>query len=149
MRSIRGVHGHLTFDPARFIVETASNWSGGSNNSASERVLDYREIHTMPTPFFSSVAAVPMAVASTGSGAGQALCEGSTIGPASLNGGTATERDLERENRDLNAQVRQLEIQIEAVTQRLNEQELVLLQLRKDINAVRSTKTRKDSRPSP
>jgi hypothetical protein len=27
MRSIWGVHGHLTFDPARFIVETASNWS--------------------------------------------------------------------------------------------------------------------------
>ena len=102
----------------------------------------------MPGPF-SSLAAVQMAVASTGSGAGQALREGSTIGPASLNGGTATERDLERENRDLNAQVRKLEIQIEAVTRRLNEQEPVLLQLRKDINAVRSTKTRKDSRPSP
>jgi hypothetical protein len=90
-------------------METASKWSGGSNNSASELVLDYREIHTMPAPF-SSLAAVPMAVASTGSGAGQALREGSTIGPASLNGGTATERDLERENRDLNAQVRKHEI---------------------------------------
>lgn len=148
MRSIWGVHGHLTFDPARFIVETASNWSGGSNNSASELVLDYREIHTVTTPF-SSLAAVPMAVASTGSSAGQAPREGSTIGPASLNGGAATERDLARENRDLNVQVRELETQIEAITRRLNEQESVLLQLRKDIDAVRPTKTRKNSRPSP
>lgn len=59
------------------------------------------------------------------------------------------ERDLARENRDLNAQVCMLETQIEALTRRLNEQESVLLQLRKDIDAVRSTKTRKDSRPSP
>ena len=55
MRSIRGVHGHLTFDPARFIVETASNWSGGSNNSASELVLDYREVHMVTTPFLSMI----------------------------------------------------------------------------------------------
>jgi hypothetical protein len=129
MRSIWGVHGHLTFDPTRFIVETASNWSGGSNYSASELVLDYREIHTVTTPF-SSPAGIPMAAASPGSGAQAA-------------------RDLARENRDLNAQVRKLEIQSEAVTRRLNEQESVLFQLRKDIDAVRSTKTRKDSRPSP
>ena len=148
MRSIWGVHGHLTFDPDRFIVETVSNWSGGSNNSASELVLDYREIHTVTTPF-SSPASVPMAAASTGSDASQSSREGSTTGPASLNGGAAMERDLARENRDLNAQVRTLETQIEALTRRLNEQESVLLQLRKDIDAVRSTKTRKDSRPSP
>jgi hypothetical protein len=91
--------------------------------------LDYREIHTVTTPF-SSPAGVPMAAASPGSGAQAA-------------------RDLARENRDLNAQVRKLEIQSEAVTRRLNEQESVLFQLRKDIDAVRSTKTRKDSRPSP
>jgi hypothetical protein len=60
MRSIRGIHGHLTFDPARFIVETASNWSGGSNNAVSELVLHYREIHIVTTPFLS-LAAVPMA----------------------------------------------------------------------------------------
>jgi len=68
MRSIWGVHGHLMFDPARFIVETVSNWSGGSNYSASELVLDYREIQTISLPF-SSPAGVPMAAASTGSGA--------------------------------------------------------------------------------
>lgn len=147
MRSIWGVHGHLTFDPARFIVETASNWSGGSNYSASELVLDYREIHTVTTPF-SSLAAVPMAAVSPGSGA-QASREGSMTGPASLNGGAGAERDLARENRDLSAQVRKLETQIEALTRHLTEQESVLLQLRKDIDAVRSTKTRKDSRPSP
>lgn len=148
MRSIWGVHGHLTFDPARFIVETASNWSGGSNNPASELVLDYREIHTVTT-LLSSPAAVPMAAASTGSGVSQAAREGSTTGSVSLNGGAAAERDLARENRDLNAQVRKFETQIEALARRLNEQESVLLQLRKDIDAVRSTKTRKDSRPSP
>ena len=148
MRSIWGVHGHLTFDPARFIVETASNWSGGSNNSASELVLDYREIHTMTTPF-SSLATVPMTVASTGSDASQASREGSTTGPTSLNGGAAVERDLARENQDLHAQVRKFETQIEALTRRLTEQESVLLQLRKDIDVVRSTKTRKGSRPSP
>jgi hypothetical protein len=86
MRSIWGVHGHLTFDPARFIVETTSNWSGGSNYSASELVLDYREIHTVTTPF-SSPTAVPIAPASTGSGSSQALREGSTTSPAFLNGG--------------------------------------------------------------
>ncbi|MCX5729285.1 MAG: hypothetical protein NTZ28_10695 [Nitrospirae bacterium] len=147
MRSIWGVHGHLTFDPARFIVETASNWSGGSNYSASELVLDYREIQTVTMPF-SSPAGVPMTAVSPGSGA-QASREGSTTGPASLNGGAGGERDLARENRDLSAQVRKLETQIEALTRRLTEQESVLLQLRKDIDAVRSTKTRKDSRPSP
>ena len=148
MRSIWGVHGHLTFDPDRFIVETASNWSGGSNYSASELVLDYREIHTVTTPL-SSLAVVPMAAASTGSGASQASREGSTTGPASLNGGAGAERDLARENRDLHAQVRKFETQVEALTRRLTEQESVLLQLRKDIDAVRSTKTKKDSRPSP
>ena len=148
MRSIWGVHGHLTFDPARFIVETASNWSGGSNSPASELVLDYREIHTMTTPF-SSLATVPMTVASTGSDASQASREGSTTGPTSLNGGAAVERDLARENQDLHAQVRKFETQIEALTRRLTEQESVLLQLRKDIDVVRSTKTRKGSRPSP
>jgi hypothetical protein len=148
MRSIWGVHGYLTFDPARFIVETASNWSGGSNKPASELVLDYREIHTVTTPF-SSLAAVPMAAASTGSDASQASREGFTTGPASLNGGAGAERDLPRENRDLSAQVRKLETQIEALIRRLNEQESVILQMRKDIDAVRSTKIRKDSRPSP
>ena len=148
MRSLWGVHGHLTFDPDRFIVETASNWSGGSNSSASELVLEYREIHMVSMPFSSSTT-VPMATASTGSGTSQASREGSTTGPASLNGGAAAEHDLARENRDLNAQVRKLETQIEALTRRFTEQESVLLQLRKDIDAVRSTKTRKDSRPSP
>jgi hypothetical protein len=149
MRSIWGVHGHLTFDPARFIiVETVSNWSGGSNNSASELVLDYREIHTVITPF-SFLATVHAAAASTGSFANQASRGGSTIRPASLNGGAALERDLARENRDQTAEVRKLETQIKALTRRLNEQESVLLQLRKDIDAVRSTKTRKDSRLSP
>jgi hypothetical protein len=148
MRSIWGVHGHLTFDPARFIVETTSNWSGGSNHSASELVLDYREILTVTTPF-SSQAAAPMAAASTGSGMSQASREGSTTGPALLNGGTSAERDLARENRDPTAQVRKLEAQIETLTRRLNEQESVLLQLRKDIDAIRSAKTRKDFRPSP
>jgi hypothetical protein len=128
MRSIWGVHGHLTFDPARFIVETTSNWSGGSNHSASELVLDYREILTVTTPF-SSPAAAPMAAASIGT--------------------TAAERDLARENRDPTVQVRKLESQIETMTRRLNEQESAILQLRKDINAVRSSKTRKNSRPSP
>ena len=148
MRSIWGVHGHLTFDPARFIVETASNWSGGSNNPASELVLDYREIHTV-TPLFSSPAAVPMAAASTGFGVSQASRDGSTTGTVFLNGNAVAERDLARENRDLNAQVRKFETQIEALTRRLNEQESVLLRLRKDIDAVQSTKIRKDSRPSP
>ena len=148
VRSIWGIHGHLTFDPAWFIVETTSNWSGGSNYSASELVLDYREIHTVTTPL-SSPAAVPMAPASTGSGTSQVSREGSTAGPASLNGGGGTERDLVRENRDLYTQVRKLETQTEALTRRLTEQESVLLQLRKDIDAVRSTKPRKDSRPSP
>jgi hypothetical protein len=148
MRSIWGVHGHLTFDPARFIVESTSNWSGGSNNSASELVLDYREIHTVTTPF-SSPAAAPMAAASTGSGMSQAPREGSITGPASSIGIAAAERDLARENRDPTAQVRKLEAQIETLTRRLNEQESVLLQLRKDIDAIRSAKTRKDVRPSP
>jgi hypothetical protein len=147
MRSIWGVHGHLTFDPARFIVETASNWSGGSNNPASELVLDYREIYTVTTPI-SFPATVPMAAASTGFGLSQASREGSTTGSVSLNG-SAAERDLARENRDLNAQMRKLETQIEALARRLNEQESVLLQLRKNIDAVQSTKTRKDSRLSP
>jgi hypothetical protein len=134
MRSIWGVHGHLTFDPARFIVETTSNWSGGSNNSASELVLDYREILTVSTPF-SSLTAAPITAPPTGS--------------AFLNGATSGERDLARENRDPTAQVRKLEAQVETLTRRLNEQKSVLLQLRKDIDAVRSSKTRKDSRPSP
>jgi hypothetical protein len=128
MQSMRGVHGHLTFDPARFIVETTSNWSGGSNHSASELVLDYREIHTMTTPF-SFPAAAPMAAASTGT--------------------TPAERDLAQGNPDPTAQVSKLEAQVETLTRRLNEQESVLLQLRKDIDAIRSAKTRKDFRPSP
>ena len=148
MRSIWSVHGHLTFDPARFIVETTSNWSGGSSNSASELVLDYREIHTVTTPF-SSLTAVPVAAPSTGSGASQTSREAATTGPASLTGGTAAGRDLAPENRDLPTQVRKLETQIETLTRRLNEQESVLLQLRKDIDAIRSTKPRKDSRHSP
>jgi hypothetical protein len=129
-------------------VETAPNWSGGSNNPASELVLDYREIYTVTTPI-SSPATVPMAAVSTGFGVSQASREGSTTGSVSLNGSAAAERDLARENRDLNAQVRMFETQIEALTRRLNEQESVLLRLRKDIDAVRSTKTRKDSRLSP
>ena len=148
MRSMWGIHGHLTFDPARFIVETTSNWSGGSNHSASELVLDYREIHTVTTPF-SSLTAAPITAPSTGSGASQTSREASTTGPASLNGGRAGERDLAPENRDPTTQVRKLETQIETLTRRLNEQESVLLQLRKDIDAVRSAKNRKDSRPSP
>jgi hypothetical protein len=147
MRSIWGVHGHLTFDPARFIVETATNWSGGTNNSASELVLDYREIHSV-TSTFSSLAAGPMAAVSPGSGVSQASRGGSTNGPGPLNGATAAERDLAQENRELNTQVRKLETQIEALTRRLNEQESAILQLRKDNDAVRSTKARKDSRPS-
>ena len=148
MRSIWGVHGHLTFDPARFIVETTSNWSGGSNHSASELVLDYREILTVTTPF-STLTAAPITASSIGSGASQASREASTPGPAFLNGGTSAERDLARENRDPTAQVRKLEAQVETLTRRLNEQESVLLQLRKDINAVQSSTTRKNSRPSP
>lgn len=148
MRSMWGVHGHLTFDPAQFIVETTFNWSGGSNSSASELVLDYRDIHTVTTTF-SSLTAVPVAAPSTGSGASHTSREASTTGPASLNGGTAVERDLARENRDSTAQVRELEAQIETLTRRINEQESVVLQLRKDIDAIRSTKTRKNSRPSP
>jgi septal ring factor EnvC (AmiA/AmiB activator) len=70
-------------------------------------------------------------------------------GPASLKGGEAAECDLVRENRDLNTQVRKLETQIGALTRRLTEQESVLLELRKNIDAARSTKTRNDSRPSP
>jgi len=148
LRSIWGVHGHLTFDPARFIVETTSNWSGGSNYSASELVLDYREILTVTTPF-STPAAAPMAAVLPGSGMSQASREGFTTGPASSSGITAAERDLARENRDATAQVRKLEAQVETLTRRLNEQESVLLQLRKDINAVQSSTTRKNSRPSP
>jgi hypothetical protein len=148
MRSMQGVHGHLTFDPARFIVETTSNWSGGSNNSASELVLDYREIHTMTTSF-SSLTAAPLTAPSTGSGASQTFREAATTGPAFFNGGTSAERDLARENRDATAQVRKLEAQVETLTRRLNEQESVLLQLRKDINAVQLSTTRKNSRPSP
>ena len=148
LRSIWGVHGHLTFDPARFIVETTSNWSGGSNYSASELVLDYREIHTVTTPF-SSLTAAPLTAPSTGSGASQTSREAATTGPAFFNGGTSAERDLARENRDATAQVRKLEAQVETLTRRLNEQESVLLQLRKDINAVQSSTTRKNSRPSP
>jgi hypothetical protein len=112
MRSIWGVNGHLTFDPAWFIVETTSNWSGGSNYSASEFVLNYREIHTVTTPV-SSPTVVPMAAASIVSIASQTSREGSTIGHAFLNGGVA-ERALIRENRDLNGQVHKLETQIEA-----------------------------------
>jgi hypothetical protein len=148
MRSMQGVHGHLTFDPARFIVETTSNWSGGSNHSASELVLDYREILTLTTPF-STPAAAPMAAALPSSGMSQVSCEGFTTGLASTSGMTAAERDLARENRDATAQMRKLESQIEILTRRLNEQESVLLQLRKDIDAIRSTKTRKDFRSSP
>jgi hypothetical protein len=147
MRSIRGVHGHLTFDPARFIVEITTNWSGGSKSRASELVLDYREIHMVTTPF-SSPAAVPIAAASTGSGVSQISREDSTTGPASLNGAAAGKHDLAQDNRELNTQVRKLETQIEALTRRLNEQESVILQLKKDNDAVRSTKTRKDSHPS-
>jgi len=148
LRSIWGVHGHLTFDPARFIVETTSNWSGGSNYSASELVLDYREILTVTTPF-STPAAAPMAAALPGSGMSQVSREGFTTGLASTSGMTAAERDLARENRDATAQVRKLEAQVETLTRRLNEQESVLLQLRKDITAVQSSTTRKNSRPSP
>lgn len=147
MRSIWGVHGHLTFDPSRFIVETTTNWSGSTNNSASELVLDYREIHSV-TSTFSSMAAGPVAAYSSGSGVSQAS-GGSTTISATLNGATTAERDLAQENLDLNTQVRKFETQIEALTRRLNEQESAILQLKKDIDAVRSTKPRKDSRPSP
>jgi hypothetical protein len=128
MRSLRGLHGHLTFDPARFIVETTSNWLGGSNHSASELVLDYREIHTLTTPF-SSPATAPIAAASTGT--------------------ASAERGLAQGTPDPTAQVRKLEAQVETLTRRLNEQESVLLQLRKDIDAIRSARTRKDFRPTP
>ena len=148
LRSIWGVHGHLTFDPARFIVETTSNWSGGSNYSASELVLDYREILTVTTPF-STLTAAPLTAPSTGSGASQTSREAATTGPAFFNGGTSAERDLARENREATAQVRKLEAQVETLTRRLNEQESVLLQLKKDITAVQSSTTRKNSRPSP
>jgi hypothetical protein len=144
MRSIWGVHGHLTFDPARFIVETTANWSGGSNNSASELVLDYREVHMMTAPLFA-----PMTNASSGTGPSQVAREEPATGLASLNGRADAENDLVRENRELMTQVRRLEAQVETLNQRLKEQETVLLQLRKDIDAVRSTNTKKDFRPSP
>jgi hypothetical protein len=144
MRSIGGVHGHLTFDPARFIVETTANWSGGSNNSASELVVDYREIHMATAPLVA-----PMTTPSSGIGPSQVAREEPVTGLASLNGRTAAEKDLARENRELMTQVRRLEAQVETLNQRLKEQDTVLLQLRKDIDAIRSTNTRKDSRPSP
>lgn len=144
MRSIRGVHGHLTFDPARSIVDTTVNWSGGSNNSASELVLDYREIHTVTPALFGPTANFPNSI-----GPGQASPEGPTTDLASKNGRTAAEQDLIRENRELAMQVRRLEAQVEILSQRLKEQESVLLQLRKDLDALRSTNVRKDARPSP
>jgi hypothetical protein len=144
MRSIRGVHGHLTFDPARFIVDTTANWSGGSNNSASELVVDYRAIHTMTTPLFA-----PSAAPSSSTGTSQAAREEPATGLASMNGRTATENDLVRENRELTTQVRRLEAQVETLNQRLKEQESILFQMRKDLDAVRSTNIKKDSRPSP
>jgi hypothetical protein len=144
MRSISGVHGHLTFDPARFIVETGANWSGGSNNSASELVLDYREIHTVAPPLIA-----PTANSSNNIGTNPASPQGPATGLAALNARAAAENDLIRENRELTTQVRRLEAQVENLSQRLKEQESVLLQLRKDVDAVRSTNTRKDARPSP
>ena len=144
MRSIRGVHGHLTFDPARFIVETTANWSGGANNSASELVVDYREIHMVTAPLVA-----PMTTPSSGTGPSQVAREEPATGLASLHGRTAAEKDLVRENRELMTQVRRLEAQVETLNQRLKEQDTVLLQLRKDIDAIRSTHPRKDSRPSP
>lgn len=140
LRSIQGLHGHLTFDPARFIAETTSNWSGGSNASAGELVLDYREIHTLTMPLFPPTAAI-----SNSPGPSRASQEGS----ATVSGGVVAESDLVRENRDLQTQVRSLETQIDTLNRHLKEQESVLLKLRKDIDAIRSTQTRKDSRPSP
>jgi len=140
MRSIHGLRGHLTFDPARFIVETTSNWSGGSNMSAGELVLDYREIHILTTPLVSPTPAV-----SISTGPSRASQESATT----ANSGVVAERDFVRENRQLQTEVEGLKTQIDILNRRLNEQESVLLQLRKDLDAARSTQTRERRRPSP
>jgi hypothetical protein len=140
LRSIRGMHGYLTFDPARFIADTRSNWAGSSNASASELVLDYREIHSLAAPLFPPPGTASPESAPRG-------CP--PPGPATAAGGATALSDLARENLDLNAQVQRLEIQIETLTRRLKEQESIASQLRQDIDALRSTKPRKDPRPSP
>jgi hypothetical protein len=144
MRSISGTHGRLTFDPSRFVEETTSNWSGGSNNSASELVLDYREIRTLTTPPFP-----PRVTASGSQGSSQSFHEGPATGPTNLNSGAVLESDLIRENHELTMQVHKLEAEVETLNRRLKEQESILLQLRNDIEAVRSTATRNDTRPAP
>jgi len=133
LRSIHGLPGHLTFDPVRFIVETTSNWSGGSNVSAGELVLDYREIHTLITPLI-----LPTPTVSSNTGPSRA----SRQDPATVHGGVVAESDLVRENRELQSQIHSLKTQIDTLNRHLKDQESVLLQLRKDLDAVRSTQTR-------
>lgn len=48
LRSVRGTRGVLTFDPSRYVVDVAANWSGGHSGSASELILDH-------TAFLASV----------------------------------------------------------------------------------------------
>ena len=140
MRSIHGLRGHLTFDPARFIVETTSNWSGSSHVSAGELVLDYREIHTWTTPLVSPTPAV-----SISPGPSRASHESATT----ANNGVLAGRDFVQENHQLQTEVEGLKTQVDILNRRLNEQESVLLQLRKDLDAARSTQTRERARPSP
>ena len=41
IRSAHGTRGALTFDPARFVVNTKLNWKGSSRFAATELTLDY------------------------------------------------------------------------------------------------------------
>ena len=147
-RSLRGLNGHLRFDPAQFVTDTTTNWSGHSDVPASEIALDYRGVHDYVTQLTPS--ATPRAAAApTGPGLTPSPRETSAIttppqaiSPLSANGTVL-------EPRDLSVQVRKLETQIEVLTQRAQKQDSLLLKLSKELETLRSTKNNEAQSPSP
>jgi hypothetical protein len=145
LRSVRGVNGRLTFDPVQFITETTTNWSGHSNDPASEIALDHRGIETYVLQLTQS--ATTHAATATKSGLATSPRDPPTMRTSQVL--SAPLANSEEKRHDLSAEVRKLEAQIEVLTRRIQEQDALLLKLRKDVEKLRSAQKSKASRQPP
>ena len=141
LRSVRGVNGRLTFNPAQFVTETTTNWAGHSNEPASEIALDHRGVQTyvmQPTQSATTRTAEGTAV----SGPPTSLRDTPVIGTPGVLAAPPGSESVQV-LRDLSAQVRKLESQIEVLTRHIQEQDALLLKLRKDVDTLRAARNSK------
>ena len=140
LRSVRELMGRLMFEPQNLVIATRANWVGHSNNPASEIVIEHRGLPSSSAKLVPGDAKpILEEAADLASSSSQRLFP-SVTRPEVLSASSGPE--FGQILQSLSAQILKLEAQVEVLTRRMQEQDLLLHKLESKIDRLRGSKQR-------